>query len=112
MTAAEMLPLLKTWAERHAALSAQMGALAAICGGTFDGPLFDAVWLTWDAYTEQLAHRIGDTADWLQWYCSENDMGRKGLRVIWDAGTKGIKVRTLRHLATVITVARPEDRHA
>lgn len=77
-----------------------MEALAKPLGGTFDGPLFDAVWLTWDAYTDQLAHRIGDTSDWLQWYCSENDMGRKGLAV--SSYTRTIKVRTLRQLARVI----------
>ena len=100
MTATDMMPLLQQWAERHAALSKQMEALAAPLGGTFDGPLFDAVWLTWDAYTEQLAHRIGDTADWLQWYCNDNAMGRKGLEV--SSFTRTIKVRTLRQLAAVI----------
>lgn len=104
MTAADMLPLLTQWAERHAALSKQMDALAGIFGGTFDGPLFDAVWLTWDAYTEQLAHRIGDQSDWLQWYCSENDMGAKGLQVY--SFSRSIKVRTLRQLATVIVGSR------
>jgi len=100
LTAAQMLPLLQAWAERHAALSKQMDALAAIFGGTFEGPLFDAVWLTWDAYTEQLAHRIGDSSDWLQWYCAENDMGAKGMEV--HSFTRSIKVRTLRQLASII----------
>lgn len=104
LTAAEMMPLLKAWAERHAALSKQMDALASIFGGTFEGPLFDAVWLTWDAYTDQLAHRIGDDAGWLQWYCGDNDMGAKGLEV--SSFTRTIKVRTLRHLATVIVGSR------
>ncbi len=104
MTVTEMLPLLQTWAERHAALSTQMEALAKPLGGTFDGPLFDAVWLTWDAYTDQLAHRIGDTSDWLQWYCSENDMGRKALEV--SSFSRSIKVRTLRQLAAVIVGSR------
>ena len=104
MTAAEMMPLLKVWAERHAALSKQMDALAGIFGGTFDGPLFDAVWLTWDAYTDQLAQRIGDDANWLQWYCGDNDMGAKGLE--GSSFTRTIKVRTLRQLATVIVGSR------
>jgi hypothetical protein len=104
MTAAEMLPLLKQWAERHAALSKQMDALAAIFGGAFEGPLFDAVWLTWDAYTEQLSHRIGDDHEWLQWYCGDNDMGAKGLTA--RSWTQEIDVRTLRQLARVIVGSR------
>lgn len=104
MPTAKMLPMLQAWSERHAALSKQMEALAAIFGGTFEGPLYDAVWLTWDAYTEQLAHRIGDTSDWLQWYCNENAMGAKGMEV--SSYTHKIKVRTLRQLAMVIDGSR------
>ena len=48
-----------------------------------------------DDYTDQLAHRISDDADWLQWYCGDNDMGAKGLEVSSYS-------RTLRQLATVI----------
>lgn len=98
-TVAQILPLLQAWAEHHAALSAQMDALAKPLG-TIDGPLFDAVWRMWDAYTDQLAHRIGDTGDWLQWYCHDNAMGAKGLEV--SSYTRTIKVRTLRQLARVI----------
>ena len=104
MTAAEMLPLLREWAARHAALSKQMDALADIVGATIDGPLFDAVWLTWDAYTEHLSHRIGDGHQWLQWYCNDNDMGAKGLTA--RSWTLQIDVRTLRHLARVIAGSR------
>lgn len=104
MNVTDMLPLLQQWSERHAALSKQMDALSNIFGGTFDGPLFDAVWLTWEAYTDQLAHRIGDTADWLHWYCGDNAMGTKGLEV--SSYSRKIKVRTLRQLATVIVGSR------
>ncbi len=104
MTRAQMLPLLQHWQRRHVNLSAQMHALSALVGGGFDGPLFSAVWLTWDDYTAQLAHRIGDDSDWLQWYCGENDMGRKGLTV--ESWTRAVKVRNLRQLARVIADGR------
>lgn len=104
MTAAEMLPLLQAWAKRHAELSAPMDHLAAIFGGTFDGPLFDAVWGTWNDYTRTLSRLIGDENDWLQWFEAENDMGRKGLEA--SSFTRTIKVRTLRQLATVIEGGR------
>jgi hypothetical protein len=104
MTASQMLPLLQSWKDRHAELSAQMDALSVPLGGTFDGPLFNAVWMTWDAYTDQLAHRLGDEHDWLQWFVSENDMGRKGMEV--HSLTRSLKVRTLRQLASLIAGSR------
>ena len=106
MTAAEMLPLLQAWAKRHAELSAPMDQLAAVFGGSFDGPLFDAVWGAWHEYTGTLSLLIGDEQSWLHWYEHENAMGRKGLRVTWYAGQPGFKVRNLRHLARVIVECR------
>ncbi len=103
MTAAEMLPLLQAWADRHAALSKRMGELAALVG-THDGPLGHAVWDAWRGYTVMLAHRVGDQRDWLDWYCEENDMGRKRLEV--QIGQRRFKVRTLAQLARAIEGSR------
>lgn len=52
-TVAQILPLLHAWAEHHAALAKQMDALAKPFGGSVDGPLFDAAWLTWEACVAQ-----------------------------------------------------------
>ncbi len=106
MTAADMLPLLKAWAERHAALHAQMDALAAPFGGSIDGPLFDAVWQVWDGYTEALAREIGDHEGWLAWFHDENDMGRKAMDVETVGGMK-CKVRGIKQLARIIAFNRP-----
>lgn len=104
MTAAAMLPLLQAWKRQHDALAKQMAALEAVVGGGLDAPLFAAVWTTFEAYTDQLAHRIGDQKDWLQWFCNENLMGRNGLTA--TSWSRSIKVRTLRQLATVIVGSR------
>ena len=108
MKAADMLPLLQAWARRHAELQAQMDALAAPFGGTFDGPLFNAVWGTWNDYTQALSRIIGDDEDWLGWFESECDMGRKPQEVISSGGRK-IKVRSVAQLARVIELNRATE---
>ena len=60
MTPDEKLALLREWKQRYDDLDKQWGALAILTGGLTDSPLGDAVWLLWDAYTKQIAERVGD----------------------------------------------------
>jgi hypothetical protein len=101
MKPAEMLPLLQEWAKRHEALRAQMDALQAALGNAVDGPLGIAVWNVADAYTNTLSALIGDRLLWLDWYATQNDMGRAGL-TISVSGSRARKVRNLRQLARVV----------
>ena len=101
LTAADILPHLTKWQARYEALRTQMEALAAPFGGTLDGPLFDAVWRLWDAYTEEIGSRLGDAQFWLTWYCDENEMGKRGHEV-QSIGGRTMRVRTLRQLARLI----------
>ena len=104
MTAAEITPLLAAWQKRHAELAAQMDALAALTGGTFDGPFFNAVWGAWNDYTATLSRLVGDDKDWLSWFECDNEMGRKGMEA--SSWTRTIKVRTVKQLAAVIVGSR------
>lgn len=108
MRAHDMLPLLQAWARRNAELEAQMDALAAIFGRSFDGPLFDAVWGTWNDYTRALSRIVGDDEDWLGWFESECDMGKRP-QVVTSAGGRTIKVRTVAQLARVIEFNRSAE---
>jgi hypothetical protein len=101
MKAAAMLPLLQAWAERHAELTKNMDALAAVLGSALDGPFGIAVYNTANSYTDTLSALIGDDIRWLPWYQFENDMGRKGLCVTIKGG-RVRRVRNLRQLARVI----------
>jgi hypothetical protein len=106
MTAAAILPHLERWQARHNDLERQMLALAALVGGSFDGPLFDAVWNAWNAYTIELGHRLHDNEFWLEWYADENDMGRKGLEVT-SLGGRTMRVKNVRQLAKLIAENQP-----
>lgn len=108
MRAPDMLPLLQAWARRHAQLQAQMDALAAIFVRNFDGPLFDAVWSTWNDYTQALSRIVGDDEDWLGWFESECDMGKRPQVVISASGRK-IRVRSVAQLARVIEFNRTTE---
>lgn len=108
MTPADMLPLLQAWKRRHAELDAAMTMLSAPFGGSFDGPVFDAVWSTWNDYTQALSRIVGDDEDWLGWYESECDMGRKP-KAVHSLGGRVIRVRTLQQLARVIVSNRAAD---
>lgn len=108
MTAAQMLPLLTAWKRRHAELDAAMEMLAAPFGRSFDGPVFDAVWSTWNDYTTALSRIVGDDEDWLGWYETECDMGRKP-KEVHSLGGSVIRVRTLQQLASVIVSNRAAE---
>jgi hypothetical protein len=97
----DMMPMLTAWASRQRELAAQMEALGAVVGERFDGPLYDAVWTTWDSYTDTLSQLIGDNENWLTWYVQENRMGANGLEAA-PAGGKPVRVRTLHQLARLI----------
>jgi hypothetical protein len=100
MTRDEKLTLLREWKQRHDDLDKQWGRLASLTGGLTDSPLGDAMWLLWDAYTNQVAERVGDTYGWLSWYQLENDMGKRK----HEAGPtdRMRKIKSLRDLLWVI----------
>ena len=56
-----------------------------------ESPICDAVWRLQSALTAATADLVGDPAEWLSWHAMENDMGRKGLEVIWLGEERKIK---------------------
>lgn len=94
-------PHLLQWQHRYNDWQAQYEALRTLTQCGPEAPIATAMGLMWDAYTDCLAREVGDTADWLSWYCWENGMGTKGLEATGADG-KTIRVRTAAHLARVI----------
>lgn len=101
MSIDEIVIRLEAWAKRQRKLQAQYEALQALTGAGPDCALLEPVWSVWSAYTVAVSELVGDKNEWLQWYETECDMGRKPKEVVsW--GGRTIKVRTLRQLARVI----------
>lgn len=78
MNKAEKLAVLQNWQTAYKNLDAAFDLLKPAVGVLCEGTLWDAVWFTFDQYTEILEHLLGDDSGWLNWYCYENDMGAKG----------------------------------
>jgi hypothetical protein len=78
MTNEEKLAMLQDWQTAYKNLDAAFDLLKPALGVLCEGHLWDAVWFTFDQYTEILEHLLDDDSGRLNWYCYENDMGAKG----------------------------------
>ena len=109
MTKDEAFGFLQRWQDSYNNLEAAYEPLTKAFGATYEGELPDAVWGMFDAYTELLAGILGDTQDWLQWYCFETEMGKKNMRVfipeVWD----NAPMKNVSDLYTVIEAAKAKD---
>ena len=98
----KMLVLLNEWQEQFELLGGYSDKVYEL----FDGGLPDVVWRTFSLYSNMLSKLLGDDTDdtWLDWYCYENDMGKKGYDAGFDGEVKPIK--TLEDLADLIIEGR------
>lgn len=103
---ANTLALLGDWQKHHAAVDRLFKGSAMYIGLDTGGPMFETVWDLFQAYTDTLAVEIGDYFDWLDWYCSETDMGKRSRTVVIKG--KDRRIKTLAQLCTVIIQQRGE----
>lgn len=106
MTRDKAINLLQRWQDTYIALEAAYGPLEKAFGASYEGELPDAMWQMFDAYTQLLVDILGDTQDWLNWYCYETDMGKKEMRVfipeVWD----NAPVKNVSELYTIIEATK------
>lgn len=101
------LALLGEWQAHAAAIEKMMTGIKTSIGLDIDGPLFDTVWGTFNAYTRALAVEVGDLGRWLDWYYAENEMGAQGLGAGYDGQT--IPIKTLDDLFELIAHSRNRE---
>ena len=85
MTKTEKLAILREWAVQMEAADLLIDPIADALKLTPESPIHTAICGLQTAYTNAVGKLVGDKADWLDWYASENDFGRKHL----DAGPTG-----------------------
>lgn len=104
MNAFEMLPLLEKWAAIHLELKEADEKLDALTGRAPESQLCNAMWKTFDAYSEALeVQLIGRSdSDWLEWYRFECQMGARGMDVQLVEGGPMVEIRTLDDLARLL----------
>lgn len=100
------ISLLAEWRKHHAAVEKLMDGAVTYIGIEPEGPMHDTVWRLFDAYTGSIAVEVGDYFEWLDWYCSETNMGKRSKEVQVNGKTKRIK--TLAQLCTLIIQHRRE----
>lgn len=102
MTNTKKIQLLAEWQARIQTADRLIEPVAEVLGLSPESPIHVAVWSLQNAYTRAVAQLVGDKAEWLDWYASENDFGRKAI----GAGPVGAKrpIASLDDLIWVIEV--------
>lgn len=102
MTNTKKIQLLAEWQARIQTADRLIEPVAEVLGLSPESPIHVAVWSLQNAYTRSVAQLVGDQAEWLDWYASENDFGRKAM----NAGPVGANrpIATLDDLIWVIEV--------
>ena len=102
MNEAQIISALEPWAAQYKSIRAAYEPLEDALNLGPENPIFEALYSTFDAYSEVLEQLVGDTGGWLDWYVHENELGGKGM----EAGPVDDMrpIRTLADLAWVIRV--------
>ena len=102
MTQDEKIALLAEWQASIEASNRRIKPIAEALGLAVESPIHQAVWGLQNAYTKAVGRLVGDGGDWLGWYASENDFGRKHMEAGPNAATRHIS--TLADLVWVMGV--------
>lgn len=103
MTHEEKLNRLREWEAHLRDLDAAWDKLHSLTGASTDGPLGDATWCVFDAYTNAIAREIGDAESWLSWHWLENKLGERA----HEAGNKR-EMRPIRNIEDLLWVIELE----
>lgn len=96
MSSDDKLQALQKWAMAVNSTNSAIDALHAVTG-MCDGPLIESIWRLQDVATGMTSHAVGDRAEWLDWFRSENSMGAKRM----EAGPVG-NTRSVRSLSDLL----------
>jgi hypothetical protein len=104
MAEKEKLKLLQKWEEQYYAINDNDLMLNGIFGDTPPGSqLYKATWGVFEVYTNVLAVLLGDEdAEWLGWYCWENNMGERSLTAQAASWKRMRKIKNLSALLDLI----------
>jgi hypothetical protein len=91
MTREEKLKLLEGWKKCHDDNEALLESMKPIFGYLVESHIFKQLWSSFNYLTLVTETLLGSESEWLDWYCWENDMGKKGLEAGYDKNIKPIK---------------------
>lgn len=102
MTTDEKIKIVEKLIGEYTKLSAVFDRLDDVLGSDPSAPLFNAVWSSFDSYTDTVSRLIGDPTHYLSWYIYDNQLGEKKFSVRWDSYDKNNRKR--KHSRIVKTV--------
>jgi len=98
----EITKILETWAEQIRETEDQLADLRSLLGAHPESPLVSAVLRLQRAYTDLVAERVGDNADWLNWYWQECRLGQGSCSVELDTPPVRRAIRSTDALAQLL----------
>jgi hypothetical protein len=87
----EKLKLLQNWQQCYENNEALLKLLKPIFGNVVESPIYTHLWNCFDELTVTTERLLGSNYTWLDWYCWDNEMGKKGHDAGYDGNLKPIK---------------------
>ena len=103
MTKKERMAFLREWEAQFRLIDEAWTSLEKLFRGLdCDFRIGKAMWDTFSKYTKAMSSQIGDSGEWLDWYCWENDMGLRMMEAKAAAWKKMRKIVNLEVLCRLI----------
>lgn len=102
MSKSEKLAALKQWAKCYTNIHETYEKGYSLLKCDPDSPWANAMFNTFEAYTQILGKLVGDKGDWLSWYIWENKAGKAAYEAKAANWKKSRKIKTLEDLLMLI----------
>ena len=100
----ERLELLKEWETCYNDIDGTWETLSDLFNMYPDSPVGKIIWNTFELYTKLVSKSVGDNAEWLDWYCWENDMGKNAYEAKASNWKEDKKITSIEILCDLIEV--------
>jgi len=109
MTRSEKIAAVNQWVQCFNNLQETYDKGYALLKCDPDSPWANAMFNTFEAYTQILAKLLGDKDEWLNWYIWENKAGKAGFEAKAASWKRAKKIKTAEDLLNLIE-AKPKTR--
>ena len=77
----EKLEALKSWESRRKEMDSNIAKFENLVGISFESPFVESIRRLQEQDRKITSQIVGDTEEWLDWYCYENGFGADGMTV-------------------------------
>lgn len=98
----ERVSILEAWLKRYHDADRAWEQLREATHASPECAIFCAMFGVFDAYTDEIARRVGDNDAWLDWFLWENAAGNRGFEAKASGWAEARKISTAMDLALLI----------